>query len=189
MPNVLPPEIHVVESPDGVTVTVPAAGLWRGTRGLFPFSLLWCAFTVVFTVVLSFADAFENVGAWAAVLVLVAFWAAGLGMVLFAFNMGRRQAAFAVVQDTLLVLQTGPLGIQRREWRRGEVADVRTGPSGIEVNDMPVLELQIVPRAGKRVGLLAGRDEAELQWLATLLRRSLSLPAASEPSDPVHVRS
>jgi hypothetical protein len=37
--------------------------------------------------------------------------------------------------------------------------------------------LQIHPRLGKKAGFLAGRDEAELRWLATRLRQALPVPA------------
>ena len=47
----------------------------------------------------------------------------------------------------------------------------------MEVNDRPVIELQIHPRQGKKAGLLGGRDEAELRWLATRLRQALQVPA------------
>jgi hypothetical protein len=49
----------------------------------------------------------------------------------------------------------------------------------MEVNGRPVLELQIHPVGGKKWGLLAGRDEDELRWMATALRRALKLPAHS----------
>jgi hypothetical protein len=52
------------------------------------------------------------------------------------------------------------------------------------VNNVPIIELQIHPRAGKTAGFFAGRDEPELRWLATELRRALAVPArVSETSD------
>ena len=43
------------------------------------------------------------------------------------------------------------------------------------VNNRPVLELHIRPSTGDKVGMLAGRDEAELHWIATRLRKALGL--------------
>ena len=43
------------------------------------------------------------------------------------------------------------------------------------MNERPVLELQVRPREGAQVGLLAGRDEEELHWIATRLRRALTM--------------
>jgi hypothetical protein len=80
----------------------------------------------------------------------------------------------AEVGEQLMVMQSGPLGSKRWEWPREKVARIAVGPSGMAVNDVPVLELQIHAKAGKKMGLLAGRDEAELHWLATRLRRALA---------------
>jgi hypothetical protein len=48
------------------------------------------------------------------------------------------------------------------------------------VNDVPIIELQIHPVSGKKAGFFAGRDEQELLWMATELRRALQLPASSK---------
>lgn len=49
--------------------------------------------------------------------------------------------------------------------------------AAMEVNERPVIELQIHPVVGKKAGFLAGRDEAELRWIAAHLRRALKVPA------------
>ena len=45
-----------------------------------------------------------------------------------------------------------------------------------------------VPRTGAAVTLLTGRDREELAWIATLIRRSLNLPADKvlEPASPTN---
>jgi len=64
--------------------------------------------------------------------------------------------------------------------RREDIADIRAGPSGISVNERPVRERQVHPRSGKKVSLLTGRDEAELRWMATHLRRALGISPAKQ---------
>jgi hypothetical protein len=169
------------EHADGVTITLPPAGVWRGSKGLFMFSLLWNAIMAVITAMVVgihiFADQPQGPDAGGALLfglVITLFWAIGAATVLAAVNMGRRRAVLAVVRDRLLVLQTGLFGTKRREWERAEVRHVGVGPSGLSVNERPVLELQLRPREGAQVGLLAGRDEEELHWIATRLRRALN---------------
>ncbi len=176
------------EHADGVTITLPPAGLWRGSKGLFAFALFWNGFMAVFTAIVVGTRLFGNQvpGADFAVLaifgsVIVLFWAVGAGMMLGALHMGRRQAALAVVGDRLLALQSGPLGTKRREWRREELERVTVGPSGITVNDSPILELQVHARDGTKLGLLAGRDVDELYWIATRLRRALRLDGERPP--------
>ena len=64
-------------------------------------------------------------------------------------------------------------GAKRREWPLGEVETVRVGPSGMEVNDVPVLELAILGHKGKLFGMLVGRDPRELAWMAGVLRQAI----------------
>jgi hypothetical protein len=45
------------------------------------------------------------------------------------------------------------------------------------MNDEPVLELQIYSANGKKEGMLAGRDDEELRWMASRLRRALRAKA------------
>lgn len=180
--------IELNEHADGITVEVPPAGLWRGSGGLFVFSLIWNGFMTVFSGFfvygMFFGDARMDVGGMALfVLVIVVFWAVGTGMFLAAVNMGRRRAVLGVVgRRSLLVLQTGIFGAKRHEWDRDQIADIRAGPSGMTMNDVPVIELQIVPTTGKKFGLLAGRDKDELYWLAQVLRRALP-PAAAQQTE------
>ena len=54
---------------------------------------------------------------------------------------------------------------------------IRADASGMEVNDVPVIELQVHPAAGRKAGFFAGRDSEELRWMATELRRALNVPA------------
>jgi hypothetical protein len=40
-----------------------------------------------------------------------------------------------------------------------------------------VINLQVHATDGRKTGLFSGRDELELQWLATVLRQRLNVPA------------
>src|SRR5262249_28678608 len=115
-------------------------------------------------------------GIWGAfALMMLVFWPAGIGLLLGGINMGRRRAVLAVVGDQLMVMQTGIFGAKKRHWSRKRIAPIITGSSGMEVNETPVIELQIVPRDGKKFGMLAGRKERELGWLAEMLRYELNM--------------
>jgi hypothetical protein len=179
-----PPESKVIveQSAQGVVLRIPAAGLFgRGGGGcLFSSGVCWCLFMLLGTFALLFAVPDPNNPgnldprfAW---LILAALWAAGIGLLVGAVYMARRQAVLAVVDDTLMVMQTGLFGSRRWEWKRDELSDIVSGPSNMSVNDEPVIELHIYPNEGKRVGLLVGRGTDELRWLATVLRRALRLP-------------
>ncbi|MGE3803496.1 MAG: hypothetical protein AB7K24_02360 [Gemmataceae bacterium] len=177
--------VAVEEHASGVTLNVPAPGLWAGSKGLFAFSILWCGFMFILTSLFVIAglnngdlfNAFKNQDAppWIGLGCFGLFWAVGIGMMLGAINMGRRRAVLAVVDGQLMVMQTGIFGPKSWEWQRDEIEEIKAGPSGMTVNDQPVLELQIHPRGSRKVGLLSGRDHHELGWLAARLSQALGL--------------
>jgi len=165
---------------DGVTIQVPPAGLWKGTRGLFAFAVLWIGFMAPFTLCMGGAILGGqqvqkgNEAVWVLPLLLSVFWSVGIILLLVALNMGKRRAALAVTGGSLMVLQTGLFGTKQRAWGPGEVDSIRAAPSGMEVNEVAILELQIDGSGGK-FRLLAGRTDAELERIARELRRALRI--------------
>lgn len=169
-----------------LTVRVPAAGIVKGSHGLFFFSVIWCGF-IAFVDVVAIGGAWQqgkvdNIGVLLGFSAL--FWAVGIGMLLTAINMGRREAAIVLVGDSLMAMQTSLLGSQRREWQLTEIAQIKVAPSGLEVNNRKVPQLQIHDRGGDIFRILTGRTDAELHWLAATLRQSLR-SAQSGGSAPV----
>jgi len=166
--------VQVDEHTDGVTLSVPPAGTFKGSKGLVWFGLAFTAFPVgIFVPAFVLADD----APWAIALFLLAFSSIGVAILLAAINMGRRRAVLAVVGDRLMVMQAGLFGAKRREWARADVKSIGVGPSGLSINDRPVLELQVHPNEGSKFALLAGRDAAELRWMATVMRRALGVSA------------
>ena len=96
-----------------------------------------------------------------------------------AINLGKRRATLTAGKSGLIVVQTGPFGVKRREFRRDEIAAIRADASNVEVNHTRLVELQIHPVTGKKLGLFVNRDDAELRWMATELRNALGVPANS----------
>ena len=115
-------------------------------------------------------------------LMIALFWLIGVATILGAINMGRRRATLIVESGRLALTQTGIWGTKHRMWERGEIAAIRADKSGMEMNDRPVIELQIHPVAGKKAGFFGGRDDDELRWIATELRQALDVPASSDSS-------
>jgi hypothetical protein len=174
--------ITVERFPDGLTITVPPAGLWRGTAGLFPFAIIWNGFMTLFTPLFLAGVIGGKERDRGAILMISAFlsvfWLVGIGLLLGALNMGRRRAAIAVTAGRLMVIQTGLFGTKQREWAGTEIKKICAGPSGMEVNDKPILELQIFSESPARFGLLCGRSDDELRWIASELRAALGVPGA-----------
>jgi len=177
--------VRVEPRPDGIALVVPPAGLRKGSKGLFGFGMVWCLFMSVFTGVILFAGWKNTRGApgvaWAFVGI---FWLIGLGMLAGAINMGRRRAMLVFENGQLKVAQIGISGAKKWEWNRDDIAAIRADASGITVNNVPVIELQIHPVRGKKTGFFAGRDEQELRWMAGELRRALKLPAEASGGIP-----
>lgn len=184
--------IDYQELADGFTLNVPALGLWKGGGGLFVFGLIWCGFLTVFTAVFVFAAGNGQPGkpqeAWIVFSFVGLFWLVGAGLLLGAIYLGRRSAGLAVSNGRLLAIEIGLFGTKRSEWNLDELLTVRVGRSGAEINDRPLMQLQIVPRTGPTAGFLTGRDERELEWMATLLRHAVrpdnGLPQASSVAAP-----
>ena len=64
----------------------------------------------------------------------------------------------------------------RKKWTRDELLEITVGPSFLKDRDVPLLELKIWEFPGHFTGLLAGRDPAELAYVATTIRHALDLP-------------
>ncbi len=56
-----------------------------------------------------------------------------------------------------------------------ELAAICALASDTTMNNKRLMQLEIVPLAGKPLKLLTGRDDQELAWIATLLRRAMGV--------------
>lgn len=178
----LPPgsRITVERFTDGLTIQLPAAGM-SGAKGMLPFAVILngvLAFITALVLFLFFADNLKQKGPlWVLPLCLSFFWLVGICFLLATLNMARRRAAIACTGGTLMVIQTGLFGSKQRDFEPGDVEAICAGPSGMTVNDVPIRELQIFDGGGAKFGLLAGRSDAELDWLAAELRQALGVPS------------
>jgi hypothetical protein len=183
----LPPptgsRITVERFPDGLTIKIPPAGI-SGAKGMLFFAVILNGVLTFITavVLLMFFDGNlkQNGPIWVLPLFLSFFWLVGFCFLLASLNMARRRAAIACAGGTLMVIQTGLFGSKQRDFEPGDIEAIRVGPSGMTVNDVPIRELQIFDGGADRFALLAGRSDAELDWLAAELRQALNVP--SQPS-------
>jgi hypothetical protein len=89
-----------------------------------------------------------------------------------------------VVGDELEMVENSPVRLRRRSWKRDKLLGIRCADNGWVSggeNDStltPVAQLHILAQDEKKVGLLTGRDAAELRWIAAVLRRALHLTEA-----------
>lgn len=172
-------KVQLKRTDTGLTLTIPPAGLWRGSKGMFGMAVSWCVFMTVFsgfTVIGPLIGATKpNPSIWIFAIFCVGFWAIGIGLMLGAINMGRRRAIIDIVDDVILINRQNLFGFKQHEWNREQLKDIRIGRSGMSVNNKSVMELQFHPNKGEKLGLFSGRDEEELNWMADVLARQLDL--------------
>jgi hypothetical protein len=168
------------QRPTGISLVIPSLGLGKGSKGLFVMSILWLVLCLGVFGAAGYGMLNEEEPDLKGILIMGAFAlvfiGVGVAMLLSAVHLGLGQAALVTHHDELLIKRVSPL--QTREYRflASELAAIRVGPNGMEVNDVPVMELQIHPKVGKKVGLLSQLDDAELEWIAAILRRTLGVP-------------
>jgi hypothetical protein len=158
------------EHQDGVTLHVPPQGVRRTSLLLSPgIAAIAIHFGIMFALALPNPNFFDFFSMLAGLTTL-------FGFVWMMAARARRQAVFAVIDTRLLVLETTLFGSKRSEWDRSELYDVRSGEAFKNSRKTKMFELQVWKRDGKKVVFLKGRDEAEMRWMATVLRHALHLP-------------
>ncbi|MBM3982843.1 MAG: hypothetical protein FJ304_21745 [Planctomycetes bacterium] len=166
--------VAVERHPDGVTITVPPIGIWKVAGGLVILGCVFGALGGIGTVLVVLA-AIQGARFNPALVVPLVFLCIGVGVLLATIHNGRKRVVLAVVGDQLHTFETGPFGSRRRAFDRAALSDIACGPSNIKVNNRPLPQLQITKTDEKSVGLMTGRDETELMWLATVLRQALGM--------------
>ncbi len=169
-------KIEKVVAGHSTAFQVPPQGFRKGTYGLFGFSVFWLVFVGFFVLVALFAGKGPAKGdAWIVFSMLGLFALVGIVMLLASINMARRSVMIGIADDQLFIERKTIFGTKWIELPLAEIMDIRVGPSGTEVNDVPIMELQILTYRGKKHGLLSQLSEEEKCWLASELSSALSL--------------
>jgi hypothetical protein len=171
-------KVRLEKSGGNLTMIIPPSGIGKGSKGMFTFGIFWNLFIAIFTAVFLFADGKNSNNKppfflWG---ILGFFWLIGAGMLLGAINMGRRRAVISAANGELRIAQESIFGKKLYRWRSNEISAICADRSGMEMNGVPVIELQIFG-SGKKSGFFAGRDDAELLWIASELRNALKVSA------------
>jgi hypothetical protein len=167
----------VEKHPDGVTITLPAMGIWRSSGGVIFVGLLFAIVGGALTVGALMPMFRANPKPFGSeIFVGLIFLCIGVGAMIGTIHAGLKKCVLAVVGNRFLTFETGPFGSRRREFTRDELLDIDCGPSNVTVNKrrLPQLRIWMLGRTPP-VGMLTGRDEIELQWIATVLRHSLGI--------------
>lgn len=179
--------ITIQPETDGLTITIPPAGIMRGSKGLGCFAVLWNGFIlfmlggIVLTMLNSHKPGVSGPDSPWVLLFFLPFIAVGVGIAWYSIHAGKSHASLVVLGNggdaILAYYRNSPVRKPRElNWPVNELSHIRVDDSNMSVNDKPIQELQIHPKRGKKVGLLAQLDDEELRWIAYELRRQTGLP-------------
>jgi hypothetical protein len=178
--------------PDGLTITIPPAGLLRGSHWVFVvWCLGWNSFLVPAPLFLIAAFRGEMKGTDESLSVLFVclffspFLLIGIGSLLALLHRGWRRTSIAVAGGSLQVVESGLFGTRRHRWAATDLLDVRAISELREDGEGTswAVALEVQPKEGATYRLLPYRDKAELEWIATVVRQALRLrPAATQPA-------
>lgn len=181
--------------PDGVVFVIPPMGFRHSNVRYYALlGLGYLALALVVGGFLCVADDLVRIGNGIDDILQFVWLVPALGVIGFVgaveevVRRAGRHATLTVTGDRLAVEQTNLYRTRRREWPRSRIGDVRLG-SNLEKRRLigprtrrmlldqgdPTWELHVHLRGGERVRLFDGYGDADLQWLATALRRALAV--------------
>jgi len=168
---------------EGATIyRIPAQGVFKGSRGLMLFAIVWNSILILITTAMLFGKAEVEGELWIMLLFLAVFWAVGIGLVVGSFYLGRMSALIGVREGLLFIERKTIFGDKWMEFEPGRVASIHIGAGNMEVNDQPVMELKIQPVGKPAVGMFSQLDDDEIRWLAAQLSNQLELRPESSNS-------
>ncbi len=168
----------VVDSGKDVTIVLPPNGFRGGSRAMLIFSFIWLAFVNVMLTVIVLAS-LKIIGGevhgnpLGGVFVLGLFELIGFAMLLGAIHFARQKTVMIAGKQQLFITQVSPIKKTEKQWDSEMIEKITWGPSGTEVNGKPLMQLQVIATGGKKHGLLSGRNDDELAWLAQELSRAI----------------
>jgi len=170
-------KIAVAETDECLTLTLPPIGLGHRTPRFF-FSIAAYIGVVVAVIGGGFFYGTREVPMlnWVVLGIFAIFGTMVLGLVIEGVRLAWARGVLTVSADRLLISQVDPFRGRQGQWSRSELADMRVGPPTGNADARPPWALRIYPKQGPPAAFLAGRDAAELQWLATVVRLRLHLP-------------
>jgi hypothetical protein len=177
--------VRVEHFPDGISILVPAKGVWRAYPGYLMLGVFASAIVAGGTAWLISALQPIQRNTTLLILVMPTLLLIGcLSHVVRAISLGRLRAAFAVTGGQFCYEQRGVFEVRRQEYTVSHIADVRSGQIYRPMEKTYNHALHVKLADGSTFEMLNGRDWKELWWIATVLRKALGMPCvdANTPS-------
>ncbi|TVQ52932.1 MAG: hypothetical protein EA377_09150 [Phycisphaerales bacterium] len=178
-------EVSLERTEDGITIIVPPMRLFRRGRasiGVMILNALVAGAIGLFVTSLIFGWALNNI--FGVILLLTAVPAAVSWGSWCIARIVERETYLDVVDDTLLISRGSRFGTSLHELRRADIRAIKCEHGTMELDDKPILELNVHHGKSECLTLFVGRDADELQWIAWELRRTLGLIASTSATEP-----
>lgn len=168
--------IELIHTPAGITASIPPTGFRKAARFSLIFGLIWTTFSSIISVVMIHqAGRPDHPGMLGAIFFASLFETIGIVVLVVSVQLAFRKAVIIATPTELVFAQTGPFRKFELTWTRDQIKSILVADSGTEINDVPLKQIQVQQSDGKSKGILTGRDEQELRWLATELRTAIAL--------------
>jgi hypothetical protein len=180
-----PPEskITCIPAPDSMTFMIPRTGFSGGSAKFFLiFSLIWngISFPMFLGILLSLIHepSWENLGVLGFISIFVAI---GTAFALAGIQTAFRKSVLLATRESLVFTQTGPIRKMELQWNPADIAAILSQNSNTTVNGKRLKQLAVTTKGmSPRIDtMLTGRDDTELEWLASALHDFYKLPRAS----------
>ncbi len=170
-------EIQMRSTPDGVHISVPAAGLRRGTQGLWaPYLFVLVIFGGILISTLLGQSLKNFSGLLPAIPIVLIFGGVFGGLGLGLLNMAKRMAVLEVTSTSLRIRRKTLFGDRTYDFPKADITDVRKGNSDMQINGKAVEELQVMVNGHMKVRMLTQRKPEEIQAVAEAIMANLSQP-------------
>ncbi|NBV21040.1 MAG: hypothetical protein EBS05_03465 [Proteobacteria bacterium] len=180
-------KVRIMEQAGGLVVVIPRSGFKGASRLMLGFAACWLIISIVVAAgfIGAALDGRSSRPPWFAFLFVGVFVLIGLGMLANAVNLAFRKASIRASRDELIIVQQSFLGTKTFKRTRSELAAIRVGDSGVEINHVPVQEIQVHTLYQQQHGFCSNLSIDELLWLATRLRDATGLvETAGESCEP-----
>lgn len=175
---------------DGLTIRVPRLGYSRSTSAFaklfFPCWMIFQLFlsVFIFPALLSGKVMGDVAGGW---LLVTSFTAVSVAMILYRYNKAIRNGSIHLARDGLALREHDVLGEHFTKWRLDSIEGIDVGVEQYKSDESIGWEhfIRVKPNRGKPRQWFSNRTKAELEWIATTLRRQFEQFAPSDRQHPL----
>lgn len=155
---------------------IPAPGFRGVPRGLIVTGILWLIGLTILAGFVGWGPGNQG-PIWQPLALIAALAVPGLALLWMGWKLSQCSAMVGVSDSELFWEIQKLFGKTWQHFPAQQILRISVVDSTTEINDRPVKVLEVVDKDGKARTAFMFRDEAELEWIAAILRNELALPA------------